>query len=72
MSSVTAATGDGTVPYCSLAYPRVWKEHNQAHGVRDREIELIELEGSHHQKMLHEDSVSYLLIQQVARKKGEQ
>eukprot|EP00009_Paramoeba_aestuarina_P004902 CAMPEP_0201512104 /NCGR_PEP_ID=MMETSP0161_2-20130828/4435_1 /ASSEMBLY_ACC=CAM_ASM_000251 /TAXON_ID=180227 /ORGANISM="Neoparamoeba aestuarina, Strain SoJaBio B1-5/56/2" /LENGTH=236 /DNA_ID=CAMNT_0047907831 /DNA_START=114 /DNA_END=824 /DNA_ORIENTATION=+ len=49
-------SGDGTVPYQSLAYPLQWEKMAKERGI-DFNLEITEIQGSEHRKMLQEESV---------------
>eukprot|EP00211_Chloroparvula_japonica_P003813 CAMPEP_0119135150 /NCGR_PEP_ID=MMETSP1310-20130426/18732_1 /TAXON_ID=464262 /ORGANISM="Genus nov. species nov., Strain RCC2339" /LENGTH=730 /DNA_ID=CAMNT_0007126009 /DNA_START=45 /DNA_END=2237 /DNA_ORIENTATION=+ len=51
--------GDGTVPYASLQYPRVWMEDAKKNG---KSIEIVEIEGADHRDMLSEDVLFYVVL----------
>jgi len=50
------ASGDGTVPYASLTYPKIWTQMAKERG-SPLNVEFTEIQGAEHRKMLADESV---------------
>mmetsp|Transcript_24676 Transcript_24676/g.33932 ORF Transcript_24676/g.33932 Transcript_24676/m.33932 type:complete len:214 (+) Transcript_24676:2033-2674(+) len=62
-------SGDGTVPYCSLAYPREWVKMMEERNIPkdDRvKIQMIEVQGAEHREMLKDESVLMHILSTVS------
>lgn len=63
-----SASGDKTVPYCSLAYAKVWqKKYGE-----ERDIRVTEIEGADHRHMLRMPLVIKTLLEHVAEPPSEE
>jgi len=60
--------GDGTVPYASLNYARVWKEMGEK-GEADIEVQITEINKAEHRQMMKDVNVLNSIIDVVCCKK---
>jgi len=58
----THRSGDGTVPYCSLSYPRAWAKPGELL------VRMEEIEGAEHREMLKDDRVHDAVVNFVCEK----
>eukprot|EP01094_Clydonella_sp_ATCC50884_P019594 TRINITY_DN3870_c0_g1_i2.p1 TRINITY_DN3870_c0_g1~~TRINITY_DN3870_c0_g1_i2.p1 ORF type:complete len:791 (-),score=263.20 TRINITY_DN3870_c0_g1_i2:193-2565(-) len=52
-------SGDGTLPYSSMAYARVWQQEEGAN------VDIIEVEGAEHREMMSDECIIYHILQYV-------
>jgi hypothetical protein len=64
----TCVSGDGTVPYSSLAYPRVWEKEAETQGI-EFDVIFKEIEGAEHREILRNEECFSAIIDLVCQKK---
>jgi len=62
-------SGDGTVPYCSLAYGTMWKEECEREG-KEFEYQKFEIENAEHREILVDENFFFTFLDLVCHKKA--
>jgi len=58
-----SSSGDGTVPYASLSFPRRWKQLMDGDDTLEGpNVEIFEIKNAEHREMLSDDAVLYHVI----------
>ncbi len=60
-------SGDGTVPYCSLSFPLLWRQDAKKYGI-PFSVQMFEVEGADHRGMLAHEGVFDIIFDLVCER----